>query len=196
MPEIQVARQELFATSIWSFDLGFLQDQFAGWIKLIEEWRASEPEPAGRTNRLGWNSHTRLLDMPAFAALDEAARLAFARAFEEMQLSSALRFKLEAWVNLHDRGGYNTAHLHPNRLLSGSFYLQVPEHSGPLVLRDPRPAVLLAAASGTGANCGGLSTVQPKAGQLLVFPNWLEHFVEPHLNDVPRIAIGINAVLV
>lgn len=195
MPDIPYARQELFPTSLWSFDLRFLQPSYAAWLAEIEAWRSAEPEPAGRTNRQGWNSAPRLLQLPAFAALEQAARTAFSHAFQEMRLTASLRFQLEGWVNLHLEGGYNLPHIHPNRLLSGCFYLQVPEGSAPLAFRDPRPAVGLTAMPGQGANCGGLVTVQPYAGQLLVFPHWLEHQVEAHQGSLPRVTIGINALV-
>ena len=34
----------------------------------------------------------------------------------------------------------------------------------------------------------------PSAGLLVLFPCWMEHYVEPHDSDEPRIAIGFDAV--
>jgi uncharacterized protein (TIGR02466 family) len=194
MPEIKVARTDLFPTTLWSFDLGHLHEMFPAWLALIQRCRAEAPLPAGRSNHLGWNSATHILQLPAFRALEQAAQAAFAHAFEEMALREPLRFRLEGWVNLLEQGAYNAPHLHPNRLLSGCFYLQLPPGSGPLLFRDPRPAVNLTAMPGSGANCGGVSTTVPYVGQLLVFPHWLEHQVDAHGDAQPRIAIGINAV--
>ncbi|NRR32014.1 hypothetical protein HSX11_17715 [Oxalobacteraceae bacterium] len=196
MPEMKVVREEMFPTTLWSFDLGYLQELFPAWLELIAQWRIDQPEPAGRSLRLGWNSDTRLLQLPVFAALEAAAHTAVSHALAEMALPTALSFRLEGWVNLQERGGYNVPHLHPNRLLSGCFYLQVPPGSQPLTFRDPRPAVALTALGGSGANSGGLRAAPPHAGQLLVFPSWLEHQVDAHQGELPRIAIGINAVLV
>ena len=194
MQEIKVTRQELFPTTIWSFDLGHLREFFPGWLELIHNWRVAEPTPAGRTNRSGWNTDSRVMQMPFFAPLEQAARAAFTHAFEDMKLSAQLRFQLEGWINLLDHGGYNLPHLHPNRLLSGCFYLQVPEGSAPLAFHDPRPAVGLTAMPGLGANCGGVATTPPFAGQLLIFPHWLQHQVDGHAVAAPRISIGINAL--
>ena len=36
--------------------------------------------------------------------------------------------------------------------------------------------------------------MSPDAGLLVLFPSWMEHFVEPHDNDEPRISISFNAV--
>jgi uncharacterized protein (TIGR02466 family) len=103
-------------------------------------------------------------------------------------------YRLESWVNIHDRGGFNFLHMHDGCLLSGAFYLQVPPGSGSLVFRDPRPGVIGSPFKGSGAN--GHSDVQlaPEAGLVVLFPNWLDHYVEPHENDIPRISLSFNAL--
>lgn len=194
MPEITVARQDIFPTTLWSFDLAFLQDHFPSWLNAVRQWRAAQPQPAGRGVRQRWNSAATLFDEPVFAPLQEAAQACFGQALQEMQLPGAIRFRMEAWIDLHEQGGFTMPHVQPNRLLSGCFYLQLPPESGPLLFRDPRPGVLLGQVAGRGANGGGLTAAQPGAGQLLVFPNWLEQQIEPHPAAAPRIVIGINAL--
>lgn len=194
MSDITVARQDIFPTTLWSFDLTFLQQHFPLWLNAAGQWRAAQPQPAGGSMRLGWNSAPTLFEQPVFAPLHEAAQACFGQALQEMQLPGAVRFRLEAWLEVHGQGGFNMPHVHANRLLTGCFYLQVPQQSGPLLFRDPRPAVTLGQVAGRGANGGGLTAAQPGAGQLLVFPNWLEQQLEPHADPAPRIAIGINAV--
>ena len=104
------------------------------------------------------------------------------------------KFKLEAWINMHDRGGFNFQHMHDGSLLSGSFYLQVPEGSGSLVLRDPRPRSASANLQPGDANAIYDVHLQPRQGLVVLFPYWLEHHVEPHNNDTPRISISFNAL--
>lgn len=194
MPEIAVSRQDIFPTTIWSFDLGYLQPYFPLWLDVIRQLRAAQPQPAGRTLRRGWNSDTTLLQQQAFEPLHGAAQTVFGQVLQEMQLPGAIRFRVEGWVNLHEEGGFNMQHMHPNRLLSAAFYLQVPDGSNPVLFHDPRPAVKLGQVAGRGFNGGGLTAAQPALGQMLVFPNWLEHHVEPHPVATPRVAIGMNAV--
>ena len=38
-------------------------------------------------------------------------------------------------------------------------------------------------------------TVQPKAGEILLWPAFLTHFVHPNLSETPRISISFNVVL-
>lgn len=191
----KAAAFDLFATRIWQVRLPRLAPRFPEWVSAIAAMRAASPEPAGRTNRGGWNSQGHdLLDLPAFADLREAA-VAHCRAALTDMAGSDLAFELKAWANIHDRGGFNFLHLHDGCLLSGTFYLQVPEGSGALVFRDPRPGVLNGFAKGSRPNACKDVHLRPEAGLMVLFPHWLEHFVEVHENDAPRISVPFNAVV-
>lgn len=183
---------DLFATRIWQARLDGLADRFAGWTERVLAMRAASPRPAGRTNRRGWNSEDmRVLEQADFSVLHQAVNAACAQALAEMNLRSAA-FHLQSWVNLHDRGGFNFLHVHEGSLLSGSFYLKVPAGSGKFVFRDPRPGVVHGRAKGAVPNGYSDIHLAPEAGLLVLFPCWMEHYVEPHDSDEPRIAIAFN----
>ena len=185
---------DLFPTRIWQVPLKQFAPHFAGWVEAILAMRAHAPVPAGRTNRGGWNSvDNAVLDQPIFAELNQVARHYCSQAFTEMGLGTPA-FALQSWANIHDRGGFNFQHMHEGALLSGTFYLQVPEGSGALVFKDPRPGVLNSYAKGNGVNAYKDIQLRPFEGLLVLVPHWLEHFVEPHENDVPRVCIPFNAI--
>jgi uncharacterized protein (TIGR02466 family) len=184
---------DLFPTRIWQAQLHPLVPHLEGWVKEVLAMRAAAPKPAGRTNRQGWNSQDMtVLEQPAFAVLRDAVRAAFASALDEMGQGNRT-FYLQSWVNLHDRGGFNFLHAHEGSLLSGGFYLQVPPGSGDFVFRDPRPGVIHGYAKGAFPNAYGDVHLTPSAGLLVLFPCWMEHYVEPHNSDEPRIMIAVNA---
>ncbi len=190
----RITRHTLFPTEIWQARLPQFEDRLAGWVREIERLREQQPQLAGRTNRSGWNSQDNaILDMAGFAALAPEIRRLVAGVLEEMA-GGPCPFGLQSWVNMHDRGGFNFLHMHDNVLLSGCFYIQVPEGSGPLVFRDPRPGVLNSPYKGNGANACKEVRLAPHAGLLVLFPHWLEHYVEPHDSDETRITIAINAL--
>ncbi|HJP98705.1 MAG TPA: TIGR02466 family protein [Rhodanobacteraceae bacterium] len=185
---------DLFPTRIWQAQLPSLRGFLDDWVATVLRMRAADPEPAGRTNRHGWNSRDMaVLEQPVFAPLRTAVRAGCASALREMGMPAA-RFDLQSWINLHDRGGFNFLHVHEGCLLSGSFYLQVPPGSGPFVFRDPRPGVVHGRVKGAVPNGYSDIRLAPETGLLVLFPCWMEHFVEPHENDEPRIAIAFNAV--
>lgn len=185
---------DIFATRIWQASLIALSPHLEGWITDVLDLRAANPHPAGRTNRQGWNSaDMTILEQATFAPLAGAVRAGCAAALGEMGLHEVV-FRLQSWVNLHDRGGFNFLHVHEGCLLSGCFYLSVPAGSGKLVFRDPRPGVIHGCVKGAVANGYSDIHLTPTAGLLVLFPSWMEHYVEPHDNDEPRISISFNAV--
>jgi len=185
---------DLFATRIWQVRLVELQGRLDAWANEATALRASRPKAAGRTNRHGWNSEEMaVLEHPTFAPLRSLILANCKEALTEMGVGM-LPFRLQSWFNVHDRGGYNILHVHQGSLLSGGFYLKVPPGSGKLVFRDPRPGTI------HGYVMSGLPNgytdvhLTPEPGLLVLFPHWLEHFVEPHDNDEPRIMIAFNAI--
>jgi|GEM_PF-393668 len=193
MPKLQPF--DLFPTRIWQARLAALIPQLEPWVHAALALRAASPRPAGRTNRQGWNSEDMaVLEQPVFAPLQQAIHAGCVSALREMGVGDSA-FRLQSWINMHDRGGFNFLHVHEGSLLSGSFYLKVPSGSGKFVFRDPRPGVVHGYVKGAVPN--GYSDIQlaPDAGLLVLFPCWMEHYVEPHDSDEPRIAIAFNAVL-
>jgi uncharacterized protein (TIGR02466 family) len=185
---------DLFPSRIWQAHLPALVPQLQGWTKSVLAMRAATPKPAGRTVRQGWNSaDMAVLARLEFGALHQAIRAACASALSEMA-QDKVAFSLQSWINMHDRGGFNFLHMHEGSLLSGSFYLSVPRGSGQFVFRDPRPGVILGSVKGGVPNGHADIHLTPSDGLLVLFPCWMEHYVEPHDSDEPRITIAFNAV--
>jgi uncharacterized protein (TIGR02466 family) len=185
---------DIFPTRIWQAHLTPFAARLDGWVTAVLAMRAASPTPAGRTNRRGWNSEDmEVLERPEFAALKSAIYAACAGALGEMGKGES-KFFLQSWINMHDRGGFNFLHMHEGSLLSGSFYLSVPPGSGQFVFRDPRPGVILSSVKGGVPNGHADIHVTPSDGLLVLFPCWMEHYVEPHDSDEPRITIAFNAV--
>jgi uncharacterized protein (TIGR02466 family) len=184
---------DLFPTRIWQAHLEALEPHMERWVETVLAMRAAHPEPAGRTVRHGWNSEDMtVLERAEFAPLREAVRAACGAALREMGQGERA-FYLQSWINLHDRGGFNFLHMHEGSLLSGSFYLQVPAGAGEFVFRDPRAGVIHGYVKGGVPNGHADVHLRPSDGLLVLFPCWMEHYVEPHEGDEPRITIAFNA---
>jgi uncharacterized protein (TIGR02466 family) len=192
-PPPSLTLYKLFPTVIWDAQLTQFEVSLDGWKREIAALRAADPQSARRTTRAGWSSPDRaILDHAVFAPLESEIRRLVSSALAHTA-GEEVPFKLKSWANLHERGGFNQLHMHEHALLSGVFYLSVPEGSGPLFFRDPRPGVLHSPFSGEGPNACKIVNLIPRAGLLVLFPHWLEHWVEPHDSDEPRIAIAFNA---
>jgi uncharacterized protein (TIGR02466 family) len=184
---------DLFPTRIWQAQLEALEPHMEGWVKWVLAMRAAHPQPAGRTVRQGWNSEDMsVLEHAEFTPLRDAVRAACSAALREMGQGERA-FYLQSWINLHDRGGFNFLHMHEGSLLSGGFYLQVPPGSGEFVFRDPRAGVIHGYVKGGVPNGHADVHLRPSDGLLVLFPCWMEHYVEPHDGDEPRITVAFNA---
>lgn len=77
----------------------------------------------------------------------------------------------------------HTAHVHPEAVASGVYYVKIPADSGMLRIHDPR---------GPLPPFGGTKDLHPKPGDFIIFPGWLRHEVLPTPGDNQRISIAFN----
>jgi uncharacterized protein (TIGR02466 family) len=152
----------------------------------------------------GYTSFASIADLserfPAFARLERmidghAAR--FARALH-WDLRGGRPICDSMWVNVLSQGGSHTSHLHTNAVLSGTYYVTVPEGSAPIVFEDPRHALMMAAPPRkTSAPREVQTNVSEKArpGTLLLWESWLRHEVPLNRAERERISVSFNYVI-
>lgn len=105
------------------------------------------------------------------------------------------------WININSKSAFNRPHVHPKSLFSGTYYVKTPEQEGGAIV-FVHPAVNfqyhLDANLVNDWNDFTSATwrVYPKAGDLLIFPSYLVHYVEPNTVEEDRISIAFNAGLV
>lgn len=99
------------------------------------------------------------------------------------------------WVNVLDPGGHHGAHIHPQSVLSGTYYVAVPEGASTLKIEDPRYAMMMAAPPRRAkAKTGNRSFVYiaPIPGTLLLWESWLRHEVPTNTAKGQRISVSFN----
>jgi uncharacterized protein (TIGR02466 family) len=102
------------------------------------------------------------------------------------------------WVNVMAEGGSHTSHLHPNSVLSGTYYVAVPQGAGPIVFEDPRLPMLMAAPprkKSAPRQFQAHASETPKAGTLLLWESWLRHEVPLNRAEGHRISVSFNYCL-
>eukprot|EP00730_Choanoeca_flexa_P014332 TRINITY_DN6230_c0_g1_i1.p1 TRINITY_DN6230_c0_g1~~TRINITY_DN6230_c0_g1_i1.p1 ORF type:complete len:283 (+),score=35.94 TRINITY_DN6230_c0_g1_i1:35-883(+) len=90
---------------------------------------------------------------------------------------------LHAWATVHEDCTSHLLHTHPNHQVSGVVYIAMPEDAGPIQFYDPR---------GPRPPFDGVVTIQPAAGDVVLFPSWLAHQVMPTPGSHRRISIAFN----
>jgi uncharacterized protein (TIGR02466 family) len=99
------------------------------------------------------------------------------------------------WVNLLKGGAAHSGHIHPHSVLSGTLYVDVPPGAGGIRFEDPRLPMMMAAplrAPDAPEPLQPFVTVQPMAGQLLLWESWLRHEVRPGTSKAERLSISFN----
>ena len=99
------------------------------------------------------------------------------------------------WLNVNEKGDFNFQHTHPKSDLSGIWYLT--DNNNSLVFIDPlqhsRSNLYLAFPE---LDIGEGVYVNAKAGEVLIFPSDLPHYVEPHSLDTTRVSVSFNMHLI
>jgi uncharacterized protein (TIGR02466 family) len=160
-----------------------------------------------RSNRGGWHSDGNLFgkehrNFPWLRELVVQGILDFAGT--GLGFTGDFAFELTGWAVINRPGDYNVPHNHNPNVISGTFYLRVPDgmQAGEIVFLDPR-LNLNASVTRTMQERGQLPpwnktsiSHAPHLGDLLLFPSWLMHYVNAFTAPDPeaeRIVISFNA---
>ena len=149
----------------------------------------------------GYTSYASLNDLPrrepAFADLVRLLNGHVARFIAESFLDlGARRAKLDSlWVNVLDGNAAHTGHIHPHSIVSGTFYVTVPEGAAGLKLEDPRLPLMMAAPlrrDDAPEDARTFVYAQPSPGTLYLWESWLRHEVPPGRTKAKRISVSFN----
>jgi uncharacterized protein (TIGR02466 family) len=156
---------------------------------------AKEHGYRGYTSYASLDDLTRRASVLAELERDIAKHVALFARDAAFELGSA-KLKLDSlWINVMEKEGVHSPHIHPHAVVSGTYYVSVPQGAGAIRFEDPRLAMLMAAPPRKAkAPLGKRSfvSVTPKPGLLLLWESWLRHGVETNQAKGPRISISFN----
>lgn len=160
-----------------------------------------EDEGVAKSNRGGWHSAGNLFKRPEpcfveLAALAQEAVFEATRSITSKVDPTDLDLKIFAWMNMNPAGGFNAPHTHPGAHWSGVYYASQPQvetgNSGMIEFLDPRSDLpnwrLFNAAA-----FRPKKKIRPAAGEMVLFPSYLVHWVYPNETDHERVTIAFNA---
>lgn len=114
---------------------------------------------------------------------------------EKIGIKIPFSFKIHRpWINVSGPNSYNVAHCHGENHFSFVFYIQVPEKSGNLVFDSPvlhhkTNMIKFQSYPFWNSDC---FIIYPKVGDLIVFPSYMSHLVEPNKSKKIRISLASN----
>jgi uncharacterized protein (TIGR02466 family) len=149
----------------------------------------------------GYTSYASLADLPQrFTAFDDLRRaldkhvsqfgkdVGFDLAGGKLKLDSM-------WVNVMPSGGVHTGHIHPHSVVSGTYYVSVPEGASTLKFEDPRLPMMMAAPlrrAEAAQNLQPFIFLSPQEGEVILWESWLRHEVVLNKSKQKRISISFN----
>jgi len=152
------------------------------------------------------NDNLLVADHPAIQWLRDCINRTVMEYFRQLGIDYQVDWTVHGWANVNRLGDYHDPHNHPHCYLSGTYYVQVPTDRAPLRSRkDVRPGcITFYDPRGPAVNMGAIRndpyvnpehTIEPKPGDILLWPAFLMHFVHPNLSETPRISISFNVML-
>ena len=194
------SNERLFATPLLRFRVADHATLDADLLAEGARMRALNPG-VDKSNRGGWHSEGNLFrhKVPCIQRLSEAAQ---ASVFEATRSVTSkvkpedLKLKLFAWMNVNPPGGFNAPHTHPGAHWSGVYYVSQPKietgNSGMVEFIDPRtdlPNWRLFKAKTFQLK----RNIRPEAGEIVIFPSYLVHWVYPNESGEERVTVAFNA---
>jgi uncharacterized protein (TIGR02466 family) len=149
----------------------------------------------------GYTSYASLNDLPwrvpvfgdLVKALDSHVS-AFAKVLE-FDLGQQKLTLDSLWINILPPGGVHTSHIHPHSVISGTYYVTIPEGASALKFEDPRLGFMMAAPprkKKASPENRQFAYMAPTPGTVLLWESWLRHEVPVNEADSERISISFN----
>jgi uncharacterized protein (TIGR02466 family) len=197
--------QALFPTLVYSAPLG------AGSTglnrELLKDCRAvRDRDAAGRR----WSARNYPGGYTSYGSLDQVHRLsstfvalrerldrhvaAYARALQ-WDLRGGRLAMSDCWINVMGPGSAHSLHLHPQAVVSGTYYVKVPPGSAGLKFEDPRLSRFMAAPMRRGGAPRAMrahAEYPARAGSVILFESWLRHEVPAGGTAVERVSLSFN----
>jgi uncharacterized protein (TIGR02466 family) len=173
-----------------------------GLLKAVEAIRAvtpnGRPESWMSTVYTTLNSADQLHQAPEFAGLAEIILgevRAFADALGINHQDYPLRFQ-DCWFNIYGPKDGQESHIHPNSVISGSYYLKAPEGCSGIMFHAPMSDTMFVPPY---REINALNTqgaeMPVQEGALVLFRSWLKHSVRPSPATDERISISFNLMM-
>lgn len=189
----QVSEQNIFPTTIWTFDLPPDISEPLNVQALKDLNELTSPRPALRPGR-NWQTDQCLHEYEEFASLIEHFHAASAQVLETLDVEHDGFEITGCWANMNPRNAFHVAHSHANNYLSGIYYVQAAPGANHVTFHDPRSQLEIIAPRLKQINryTETATDVEVKAGRIVIFPSWLVHSVKSNQSDTIRISISFN----
>ena len=193
--EFKVFERLWWATPVWECPVeGIDNKSIAEYCYKVKQ----EKPGVNISNRGGWHSGELITPIPS--ALEQLFNelTVFVNDVPQRYMGTSDLVLGNWWININGKYDYNEQHDHQNSVLSGTYYVQVPEENmGDLVLHrgDNAEFFLTSKVEKQPTMANAMAVPCPvKESMFYLFPSWVKHSVERNNTDSERISIAFNFV--
>jgi uncharacterized protein (TIGR02466 family) len=103
----------------------------------------------------------------------------------------------KSWINENKKYGFDSPHSHGNSSVIGVYYIKTFDKCGDLLLHDPRGSQNFIQTYEINTqeqlvDNRSFYRITPKIGNLIIYPAYTVHSVEPNMSDETRISLAMN----
>jgi uncharacterized protein (TIGR02466 family) len=188
----------IYSVPLWNSEYPEFDEHKETFLNAVRTYKEENPtKESPRPNICGYQSPETLQGVSELRPLFEYICQVGFKAVVDLEFIDCDIALTSAWLNINDtRQCMNGEHVHRD-VLSGVFYLSVPNESGKLVLQNPAINRMwngCALTSKKNKFTGESIRIEPVEGNILLFPSYLPHSVETNNHDEERISISFNLI--
>tara|TARA_B100001287_G_scaffold131364_2_gene110663 strand:- start:2311 stop:2907 length:597 start_codon:yes stop_codon:yes gene_type:complete len=193
--EFKVFERLWWATPVWECPVEDIDNK-----PIVEYCYKVKNEKPGVniSNRGGWHSGELITPIPSSLEQLFNELTVFVNDVPRRYMGTSNLILGNWWININGKYDYNEQHDHQNSVLSGTYYVQVPEKNmGNLLLhRGDNAEFFLTSKVEREQTMANAMTVPciTKESMFYLFPSWVKHSVERNNTDSERISIAFNFV--
>lgn len=184
----------LFTVPIWDDMLPNFEAVKDELVPLLLKFKEENPS-IKQSNVGGYQSPKTLHQVEELKELFEYIALRVNQVAASIGLDAHLEIN-ESWLNVNDTPGcFNLQHIHGG-VISGIFYVNIPEGSGSLFLSNPCPIHMwegLNICPERNHYASETIEVKPIEGTFIMWPSYLPHAVGANTHNEKRISIAFNS---
>lgn len=203
---MEIASVNLWSTSIFATNLGFDEEFINNLASFLIDLKNSDEKNISVSNVGGWHS-----DYHLFKRENEENKVIHKKVNDIItwiysqnnpSFFESNRLVMNSWGNINSGHTYQSFHTHAEWALSAVFYVKVPEveadtRNGAIAFQD-------FSSRSVNPNSKDLKNIlgervkflKVKQSDLIIFPSYLPHAVQPTYVDDPRVTIAFNYLAV
>jgi uncharacterized protein (TIGR02466 family) len=184
---------------LWPTNVYALKTEDLNLMPVIQQEKVKEIG-RNRSNVGGYQSHQHMDKVVGFKPLIEQITKFFRTIKQIPGYDTIQDIQIpQMWFNINTRGNYNEIHNHGNQYqFSGTYYVKVPNKCGRICFRDPRQGAVSNefhfrySQVNFGTNYHATFKFPVEENLLVIFPSFLEHYVEASNTDEERASISFD----